>query len=246
MTALHELTIKAIRRAQSQGGIVDPVEDFPAIAELDRLARAGTEIAPEERLLFLDLPIVAGNASLYRLSWGASDWVTQLAIPWFRDEPSMLDRAILWAHAHSRDAQAFRRFSNSHDARLQIEEWSRGLTSSYEALLEAADQLCPKPRAGGKESAKTSGPISNGPVIDRLMDSYKQQIDYFIWDISAEALEIVLAAGIQRDEKQEYYSNIASGHAPAAESRLVRSIIKFQRAAKEFVRVVTERNKGAA
>lgn len=244
MTALHELTIKAIRRAQSQGGIVDPVEDYSSIAELDRLARTATEMVPEDRLLFLDLPLVVGNTRLYRLSWGAADWLTKRAMEWFRDDMTMLDRAIVWAHANARNPDSFRRFSNAHDAQIQIEAWSQDLNAPFEALIEASDQLCPKPKESDAAS-KSTGVMSNGPVLDRLMDDYKQKIDYFIWEISEEALEVILRANMLHKELRDRNQIVAAGLAPATDSRITRSIIKFQRAAKQFVRVIVEREKGS-
>ena len=245
MTALHDLTIKAIRRAQAQGGTVDPVEDFAAIADLDRLARDATELLPEDRLLFLDLPLVVGNAKLYRLSWAASDWLIQLAMKWFQDDLTMLDRSMVWAHAYARTPDAFKRFSNAHDARCEIERWSQDLTASFDSLMEATDQLRPKPKANDNRPGKSNGPISNGPVLDCLMDAYKQKIEYFMWEISSEALEVILQANLLHDELKDRNQMMGAGLAPSTDSRITRSILKFQRAAKEFVRTIVERKKGA-
>jgi hypothetical protein len=244
MTALHELTIKAIRRAQSQGGIVDPVEDYAAIANLDKLARASTEMVPEDRLLFLDLPLVVCNTRLYRLSWGASDWLTQLAMNWFRDDLSMLDRSVVWAHVHARMPEAFRRFSNARDAKAEIETWSQELTAPFEALMAAADQLCPKPKESETRKQHDTGPISNGPVLNRLMDDYKKPVDYFIWELSAEALEVILHANVLQEEMSDRQQMAAAGLSPAPDSRITRAILKFQRAAKDFVNAIVARNKG--
>lgn len=246
MTALHELTIKAIRRAQSQGGIVDPVEDYPAIAELDRLARAATEMVPEDRLLFLDLPLVVGNARLYRLSWGASDWLTQRAMDWFRGDLTMLDRSIVWAHAHVKTPDAFKRFSNEHDAHAEIVAWSKDLTAPVEALMAATDQLCFKPKKSDKSAKSSTGIISNGPVLDRLMTEYHQKIDYFIWDISAEVLDVLLQANMLHEEISDRNQMMGAGLAPSTDSRITRSIVMFQRSAREFVRTIVERKKGTA
>jgi hypothetical protein len=245
MSALHDLTIKAIRRAQSQGGIVDPVEDYSAITELDRLARASTEMVPEDRLLFLDLPVVVGNVMLYRLSWGASDWLTQCAMEWFRDEPTMLDRSIVWAHVHSHEPKAFDVVANSISASKAIMEWSQGLTASFQSLMAAADQLCPNFVESDEPEKKKSGPISNGPVLNRLMEDYKQKVEYFIWEISAEALAVLIRANRLQAEMNDREQISAAGVAPSVDSRITKSIMKFQRAAKDFVSTIVARSKGS-
>jgi len=240
MSALHELTIKAIRRAQQQGGIVDPVEDWAAIAELDRLARAATELQPEDRLLFLNLPVTIGNVSLYRLSWGASDWLTELAMVWFKDEPTMLDRAIAFAYVHSRNPSIFHRCSDSQTAKAEIIRWSCECSAPIEALLKAVDILTSdssEPVSEGSQNTFTS----MGPVFDRLMKEYHLPIDYFLWEISAMALGVLIRSNTLNVEKDINAMDSAGGRAPDVNSRMTKATIKFQRAAANFVSSVSSR-----
>jgi hypothetical protein len=249
MTALHELTIKAIRRAQAQGGIVDPVEDWTAIAELDRLARAATEMAPEDKLLFLDLPVTVGNISLYRLSWGASDWLTELAMDWFQEEPSMLDRAVVFAHVFARDPSKFRTHSDITTARKGITQWSRECSASIESMVAAVDRLTlhvPSTKEPEKK-IKESKTASNGPIFDRLMADYKQPIEYFLWEMSAESLSVLINANTLKHDAESRSYESAAGKAPDTKSKFARQTIAFQRAAREFMsRMIDRQKKGSA
>jgi hypothetical protein len=248
MTALHELTIKAIRRAQAQGGIVDPVEDWSAIAGLDRLARAATEMEPEDKLLFLDLPVTVGNISLYRLSWGASDWLTELAMEWFQDEPSMLDRAVVFAHVYSRDPSFLRTYSDIGSARAEIMRWSRECSASIESMVAAVDRLTLKVPSDKEPQKKIKEAVtaSNGPIFDRLMDDYKQPVEYFLWEISAESLSVLINANTLKHDAESRSYESAAGKAPDTNSKFARQTIKFQRAAREFMGMVIDRQKKGA
>jgi hypothetical protein len=242
MSALHELTIKAIRRAQKQGGIVDPVEDWAAIAELDRLARAATELEPEDKLLFLDLPINVGEIKLYRLSWGALEWISGCAAIWFKDDPAMYDRCLAWAHNHARSPRAFRRCSTAAITREEVSQWTRDLPASWQAIMDAVDSLLSeflKKKPSSKPSkTRVAG---SGCLFESLMDQYGKDIDYWMWELSAEALTVVIQAHRFKMERVNQEISTASGKAPDPDSDMVIASISFQRAAKTFVSNVLSR-----
>ena len=242
MSALHELTTKAIRRAQAQGAVIDAVEDWDAIAALDRLARSATEVSPEDRLLFLDLPAVVGDVALYRLSWGASDWLTSLAMSWWELNPFLLNMAVVWAHAHARDPEAFRRCAREAAAAREIMTWCAACPEPVFVLLEACDSLIHK-RSSDDGAKSSAAPVSNGPVLDHLMDEYKQPVDYFIWDLSEEALDKLIRSNTAKHERQDNAARILGDKAPDPNSRMARDTIRFQRAARAFVRSVCDRSR---
>jgi hypothetical protein len=246
MNALHDLTISAIRRAQSQGGTVDPVEDWAAIADLDKLARASTELTPEDRLLFLDLPVIVGNVSIYRLSWSASEWLIKLAMDWYTDDSFMLDRSIVFAHANARTPEIFRRCSNMNSASAEVLRWSRECSASIEALLKAVDIFTPAKQSGQDDKPEKERSISsNGPILHKLMADYHQPINYFLWEISAEALTVLIRANILDSELESGFISTASGKAPDVNSRMTKATVKFQRAARLFVSSIVGRKTGA-
>jgi hypothetical protein len=236
MTALHDLTIKAIRRAQSQGGVIDPVEDWAAISELDRLARAATEPPTEDKLLFLDLPVIVGNLHLYRLSWGALDWVADCAGVWYANDGRMYDRALAWAHVNARSKRAFHRCAAVREATAEISRWSRDQTASCTAIMLAVDVLMRefKKRGNEKSNAATES-RGDGPIFDFLKETYKQPIDYFLWEISAQELRAIIRAHFVKAEALKATLDSEAGRAPDPESSTTRHTIAFQRAAKQLI-----------
>lgn len=243
MPALHELTISAIQRARQQGGIVDPVEDFAAIADLDRLARACSDMPAESRLLFLDLPVIVGDVKLYRLSWGAIDWMVECAAVWFSDNGSLYDRAIAWAHAHARSPGAFRRCASRREAEAEIWRWSREISAPWQAVLAAVDELTSElssKKDGTERKDRTR--TSDAPILESLIEQYGKTLDYWLWDISAAVFASLLKAHQIRIDRLESASSTAHGKAPDPESHYVRATISFQRAAKVFVSTIVERN----
>lgn len=243
MTALHDLTIKAIRRAQAKGGTIDPVEDWLTISELDKLARAMTEVSCESRLLYLDLPIVISDIKLYRLSWGAMDWVTQCASLWFKDALSY-DRALAWAHAHARSPRAFLRCTNSRDAHAEVSQWARGLSAPWQAIMIAVDELLSEIVSSDQADKKSkSARTSDGPVLESLMNEYGKPVEYWLWDLSAAAFMSLIKAHSIRIDRINGESSRIAGKAPDPDGSYAKTTIRFQREARLFVDSVVARGK---
>jgi hypothetical protein len=236
MTALHDLTIKAIRRAQSQGGVIDPVDDWAAISELDRLARAATEPPQEDKLVFLDLPLIVGNVSLYRLSWGALDWVADCAGVWYAEDGRMYDRALAWAHVNARSPRAFRRCAEKRIASAEISRWAREQTTPWQVITAGVDQLMSDlSKNRDKKYEDSQARRGNGPVFDFLIEAYHQPIEYWIWGISINELHAIIKAHSMKTEEAHASLDAQTGRAPNPDSALTRNTIMFQRAAKQFI-----------
>jgi len=238
MSALHELTIKAIRRAQKQGGIVDPVEDWAAIAELDRLARAATETPAHDKLIFCDLPINVGDIQLYRLSWAAMDWIAFCASDWFGDDGAMYDKALAWAHAHSRKPDIFRACPDKRSAQKAIIRWTWSFWAPWVSVMAAVDQLLEElPR---KKADQTGSGTTTAGFLDVLIETHGGTIDYWMWDVSVPAMLSLTAAIQNRNDGNEGNRRTASGKAPDPESSIVKKTVELQRAARKFIqRIVT-------
>jgi hypothetical protein len=246
MTALHDLTIKAIRRAQAQGGVIDPVEDWAAIAELDRLARAATEPPPEDKLVFLDLPLIVGNVSLYRLSWNALDWVADCAGVWYAEDDSMYDRALAWAHVNARSPRAFRRCAEKRIASAEISRWVREQTTPWQVITAGVDKLMEELKPKHADESKRSGrKVSKASFLDILLETHGGTIDYWMWDVSMAAMQHFAAAIKYRQDAESVEIRTASGQAPDANSDHARNMIRMQRAAREFVESIVERSRHA-
>ena len=246
MTALHDLTIRAIRRAESQGGVIDLVEDFGAIAELDRLARAATAAPAEDKLVFLDLPLIVGNVHLYRLSWGALDWVAECAWSWYSEDGCMYDRALAWAHVNARSPRAFRRCSSMREASAEISRWAREQSVPWQMIMTGVDQLMAELKPKDKSEQKRNGDkLSTSSFLDILLATHGGTIEYWLWDVSLVAMQRFSAAIQYRQESESGEMLMVQGKAPDAGSQHAKRTIRLQRAARAFVdRIVSRSRRG--
>jgi hypothetical protein len=243
-SGLHPLVVKTIQRISVAGGKVDIVADWAALHDLQRLACLTTDPPEEQNLVFLDLPLSAGNCALYRLSWGALDWLREYAFTWW-EGTRMEDRALVWAHAHARQPEAFRRCAEERAAFAEIRRWSRTLSAPIAQLVAAAQSLSVSapPEKGGGES------VPAGAALNSLMESYHQPADYFVWGISSDALGSLLRNRSHSICQQEAALDRVSGRAPDPEAPATKAVAAYQRAARDFVALHTarsERNEGGA
>jgi hypothetical protein len=226
---LHPLVVKTLQRLLSAGGKVDIVADWAALQELQRLACLTTDPPEEKNLLFLDLPVVIGNCSLYRLSWGALDWLREYAFVWW-EGTRMEDRALVWAHAHARQPEAFQRCAEERAAFAEIRRWSRTLSAPVAQLVAGTQTLSQSaPRSDGSGES-----VPAGAAINSLMEAYHQPADYFVWGISSDALGALLRNRAHAVRRQESMLDGASGRAPDPDAPDSKAAIAYQRAAKVF------------
>lgn len=241
---MHPLVEKTVRRALDGGGVFDPLVDFDALQNLERLASAATEPPLEDHLVFLDLPLIAGNVHLYRLSWGALDWVADCAATWYADDGRMYDRALAWAHAHARSPGAFRRCSSQREATAEILKWSRAQSSSWNAIMTGVDSLISEITKGrAKRGCETRPSAGCGPVLESLQSEYGKDIDYWLWDLSVAALSAILKAHKYRLDRTDAQLCTDAHRPPDPNSSIVRNTVEFQRAAKAFLESVLGRIK---
>jgi hypothetical protein len=240
--ALHPKAERIVRRALSVGP-VDPVTDFAAIAELDRLAREQFEPRPEERLVFLDLPVIVADVHLYRLSWGALDWLCECGLPWFSKDQRFYARVEVWAFAHARSPDVFRAASSPQAARAAVTTWSRNVRAPFADLIRAADAMLGEPKGGGTSTADPNAPAA--PLLRELMGEYGHDLDYWIWGLSAEALKSIIEAHCRRRDAQNAAASAAAYRPPAPSEAEAERTLEFQRAARAFVDLVAGRKQTA-
>ena len=219
---------------------MDPVEDYPAITELDRLARAATEPPIQDKLVFCDLPVCVGDVQLYRLSWAAMDWIAYCASDWFEDDSVMYDKALAWAHAHARQPDVFRACPDKRSAEKAIKRWSWSFWAPWIQVMAAVDQLLDElPK---NKSSKTESKTTTAGFLDVLIETHGGTIDYWMWDVSVPAMLALTAAIHHRNESDDDSRRMGSGKAPDPMNARVRKIMKFQRLARDFVQGVVTRS----
>lgn len=241
---MHILAQRVVRKALSEGATIDPIAHFDALAALDRAARE-QQGGAVGRIELLDMPLRVGNTALRRLSWGALEWYETRAKRWF--PRPMLDLSLAWAMAHSRRPAAFRAASDSPRARRAIVRWAKGLTCSFEALLEACDSLLPEPPAQPKKKQPEARPIcqpvadesgSYGPMLLRLMRETGVGVDDLLWHMSFDTL-LSLWDSIRAEDDAEARA-AEPGAARDPQSPEVLAFVRFREASKAFMKLVTE------
>ena len=124
--SLHLLASRVVKRVVASGAVIDPIDHFGDIRELDRLAREIGSPPIAEHLDLLDAPILIDDVALQRLSWAAREWIATSVWEWWQSDAEMLDLAYAWAFAHARDKAALQSVRiSARKARAVISQWAR-------------------------------------------------------------------------------------------------------------------------
>lgn len=239
--ALNILAARAVRRAIAAGGKVDPVEHFGDLLNLHRLAEAMGGKTLRERVDQLNQPVMVGKVRLYRLSFGAIDWLDAGPVQWFSDDRILGSLATAFAMAHSHQRRVLDRLADPTRTEREIRLWERGTGCAADALMEAVDALLERPDDGQRSEVRDQKSddaelVSRHPVLHRLMHAYGGTIDYWLWEVSADdCVELLDQIRADQDAQTRATSN-ASGraHAPDPASRAVRAHVAFNKAAQAF------------
>jgi len=198
---MHILATRVVRKALASGARIDPVEHFDLLTELDRLARATAEAPAHDRIAILDRPVVAGGVAFRRLSFAARAWIGE-ADEWFADDRDTFGLCVAYAAAHARDKAAFDAAADPRAARTAVAAWSRTLTLTPEQL-DAAVAAALRPLAPADVPPEPgAAPAALGPVLARLMRECGGTLDYWLWEVSDDALDAILEAFRRSDEAE--------------------------------------------
>jgi hypothetical protein len=204
---MHILAERAVKRAIAAGAAVDPVQHFDLIVELDRLARALGESPVSDSIAILDRSIVVGGSTLRRLSFAARAWLEDCAETWFgKDDPCMFDLCCAWAFAHGRSRAALDACGSAADARQTVRAWLKTLDCTPEQLAAAVEALgapLAPPTVLLADPVDPAAPARSariGPVFARLIREYGQTLDYWMFEVSDDAVGVLIDTIARSDE----------------------------------------------
>ena len=237
---MHILATRVVRKALASGARIDPVEHFDLLAELDRLARATAEPPAHDRIAFLDRPVIVGGYALRRLSFRARAWLAD-ADEWFQDDRDLFGSCLAWACAHCRNRAAFDAVADPRLARQTVTEWINTLTCSPEQMEVAVRAIVRPLEAPVVHLATPAAPevpdapsTALGPVFARLLTECGGTLDYWMWEVSDDALNAILDAFARSDEADAKAAKLP----PADWMPGVRAFKAWNAAAKAFARKV--------
>ena len=240
--SLHIMASRVVKRALAAGAVVDPVEHFADIQELDRLARAIACPPIAENLDLLDAPIVIDDVSLRRLSWAAREWLATDAWNWWQSDAPMLDLAYAWAMAHARDKASLQKVRhNEREAAAEVTRWARGTTANYEAVMAACRYLRPSIPPPTKRQTEDEDSNYIGSAMLTLLSNTSHPLDYWIFDAPSELVESTLARIREKmsSDRNSLMRALGKDIPPDPYSWHVRATERFSKAARAFVEKLT-------
>ena len=149
---MNPLCFRITKAVKAANPAFDAVEEFDAIAELDRLAGEMATRPASLKFDALNLPVVVGTVKLYKLSLGAELWLEKFE-GWYANEPGRCDTAALFAMAHpARTIRVNDGLLRSRTVTLQdldtpeaakkaVAKWAYTVTESPDDLFAAAKKL---------------------------------------------------------------------------------------------------------
>ena len=197
----------------------------------------------------MDLPVLAGNVWLYRLSIGAQMWLEHVALP-ILDGAADSRHYVLaeaYAAAHARDPSTLVVCTTFEALWGGIKAWSLTIAASFKELDTALESLRPavdvveeldavehkpfddlKPWEVLEWERRQAAPDAWGPVIGALMMGYQgTTAEYWMWDVSMERASQAVRELAERKRAAEG-TDAADPSAPAMKAQ--RAMIKATQA----------------
>jgi hypothetical protein len=202
---MHDLVKAVIVEATRRGAVIDPVAHFDLIVELDALARGFTRPPIDERLIVLDRPIVLSpGVTVRRLSEAACAWLVEYPGQWWRDQQDLRSLATAWAYCNARDRAAIENMPATSFAALQrLNAWRRSLDIPFDSIVAAVQSLesdvspdfaLLKGKDPDADNASNEPPPTCGQVYAALMREHSCSLEYLLFDISSEQLDLLIDA----------------------------------------------------
>jgi hypothetical protein len=197
---------QVIEQIQASGGIIDLAEDLDDFIVLDRLLDAQDDAASAEHIDLLQRPAAVGTLLLHRLSWGAIEWLRTAAGPWWEHDPDMYALAMIYAHTHANQPDAFdhRLTVDCRHARRTIKRFMRTVPESVEVLAAAIDRMNAHRTADQDATDQDTEPdtASQADILVRLVREYNRPPEFFLYEISQDILEIYIQRMCARESEE--------------------------------------------
>lgn len=207
-----------------KSGIEPTDEQIVQIYLLGRAAQFGQDDA--RQVMFQGETV--GNVTIYPLTLGAKVWLATQAAEWFENNPLLMDLAVFYAAANSKDAAAFA-FRTARDAKWKLIYWGIRVNAKESQIKETMERVSGEIIGTEKDAfyhlvdvveqiRKQPGNLNLGPVqtyirrtetwtdsgpicetIGILMRYYGQTQEYWLWKVS----DTVAASMIRQAARME-------------------------------------------
>lgn len=237
MTEMHPSAARVVDLIASAGKVIDWVGDFQLLADLDRLAREQDAPPSSEHAALLDTPMTVGRVTLHRLSLGAVHWYQHIAKVWWGDDKDMLNMALVWAHAHSRDPDAIEKMSiNQRGAKWALKAWALTRGVPWEAMMAAVDALLP-PRSQKVDGQESDGQANTMSLVARLVSQTGLPETYWLYGCSNEHVVAAIREVAEKSHRDQARMAALLGVrlSDAEESWAVQSFIRFRHASRKLL-----------
>lgn len=243
---MHPKVTALLAKIRAAGGVLLIEEDLPDLIELDALCRAEEDADRSDSAALLERPVRVGSGLLlYRLSWGAIEWLRECAYPWFSGERDE-EAALIYAMAHSMghpEAFSGPMRADRAAALRRIRAFAASIRHPWPHVMACADLLLPRPdpsAAGPADASTEKTPAkSDVSVVARLAARFHLPEDDFLFGMSFDRLGVYIQELLDMDRAEVAMIAAMSGRAipPSPSSRAAKA---FQAVAQKS-RAIRER-----
>ena len=218
------------------------IKFFPAIEELNAVAKRSKRRKDAQDLIdSLDLPLMVGDISLFRLSVGALEWLEGYPQKWWAESKKpnfrLVELATVYAMAHRHKAD-YETLVSEKTARKTILSWARKTNQAEDVLIMAGSYLLPQNDAvasmimgSGKGQDSESG-TSIEAIGQRVAQLAGVSLFSALWEMPAETFWGLYCDWIDSEESELNATLQAQKKAKHIETFVVRqkiALIKLRR-----------------
>jgi hypothetical protein len=230
---MHPKVTALLAKIRAAGGVLLIEEDLPDLIELEALCRAEEEADRADAAALLERPVRVGTGLLlYRLSWGAIEWLRECAHPWFSGTSSE-EPALIYAMAHSMghpDAFSGPMRADRAAALRRIRAFAASIRHPWPHVMASADLLLPRPEPASDHSPDAAAPEkatakSDVSVLARLAARFHLPEDAFLFGMSFDRLGVYIQELLDMDRAEVAMIAAMSGLAlpPSSSTRAAKA-----------------------
>lgn len=250
---LHPLARQRLAEIKQKADL-DPLEDYNAIEEINRLAyRAAGDLIEEPPQKACDAPITIDGIDLYPITMAGAAWLDYIADTWGWEYSALLETARIWAMAYGRSQKDYAKMWTERHARKRMHKLARRIDTPLRTitrilnLYEQGSEPGELEREIDREMAeKEKGRITVEPsaqeatngVLEVIMDEYGGTREHWYWcESAATCRQLYMDALLARAE--EYRE--AQGQKHPKDPR-VEASFKLQKACRKLLERKTEKD----
>jgi hypothetical protein len=244
---MHPLVRSTIAEARRRGFEFTLEKHLAAVMDLEQAARDTDSGSIQEKIDWLDRPVVIGTrrpVELRPLSLAGKLWLDELEQQgWFAGDALLETLACAWVLANSRDLVAIAAAGTTErQTRRTILRWARRIDCPVRAITAAVRHIMLPPREAdavapqtAREARREAGNGCVGEILARLVHEFGKDFNYWL---SAPWREVEAALSLLRKDAEAMSKAVGKAGARDPQSPEVIAFCRWREARGRFLRLL--------